>query len=107
MAVIFTVVCPLPVSCDLNLESHLHIKEILVLAEVQRNFLLGGFQLNLQGLNPSLLGKQSCGMIALLRWFCVCIHEGEHASSGVNQDNMTARLPAGPPVPSCTFAVSL
>lgn len=43
-----------PVSCDLNLQRHLDIQEVLVVAQVQRDLLLGGFQLELQGLNPSL-----------------------------------------------------
>ena len=50
------VIFPSPVCCNLNLQRHLDIQEVLVLTQVQRNFLLGGFQFKLQGLNPSLLG---------------------------------------------------
>lgn len=56
----------LPVSCDLNLQSHLDIQKLLVLTQVQRNFLLGGFQLELQGLNPSLSGNRGYKMNVLL-----------------------------------------
>ena len=52
----FQVAFASPVSNDLNLQSHLDIQEVLVLAQVQCNFLLSRFQLKLQGLNPSLLG---------------------------------------------------
>lgn len=80
----------LPVCCNLNLQRHLGIQEILVLTQVQCNFLLGGFQFQLEGLNSGLCVNNSQFMLS------VCAHDVKHAQhfaqvqAGVIPRNTTA-----------------
>lgn len=54
-----------PVGGDLNLQSHLHVQQVLVLPQQQSDLLLGHLQIQLIGLHTLLLQQDTTQQIYL------------------------------------------
>lgn len=86
----------LPVCCNLKLQRHLGIQEILVLTQVQCNFLFGGLQFQLQGLDPGLCVNNPQFMLS------VCVHAVRHAEHSFTALHCAGGIPENAAAPQLT-----